>query len=334
MRESFAKIIHEFGDAGMLGQVLSKNRFRVWGFLRHAPICTLTKDLASFCVPNLFDLITTTPTQQPVALTIAGSDSSAGAGIQADLKTFSALGVYGTTAITAIVAEVPGEVSAIQSISSKSLQSQIQSVMNTFPVNHGKTGMLANRENVEVVAEFLSENKGFALVVDPVFRASAGAELLSSDGVATLKDSVLPLAALATPNLPESEILLGTSIKSEHDLQAAPRQLFEKYGSSFLVKGGHFQSSSDDLVDFWCLSGIDGECRHPRLPVSDTHGTGCTLSAAITAFLAHGLPMDEAIAKGTRFLASTLSSRLEWDTPAGSIAALNHFPNGVDFPDT
>lgn len=232
--------------------------------------------------------------------------------------------------MTAIVAEVPGHVARIDPVPAEALQNQISGVMSTFPIAAGKTGMLGTRANVEVIAGILDESPDFPLVVDPVFRASAGAELLPADGVEALKNSILPRAHLVTPNLAETEVLLGYRIGNEDDLKAAPCRLYEKYGSSFLVKGGHFHSSDTDVIDYWYISGSEGEYRHPRLAIPDTHGTGCTLSAAIAVHIARGLSLDECIVRSTEYLATTLSSRFEWDTASGKIGALNHFPNDVD----
>ena len=264
-------------------------------------------------------------TSPPVALTIAGSDSSAGAGVQADLKTFAALGVYGVNAITAIVAEAPGSVSAVSPVDQTLLRAQLKRVSFSFPVAAVKTGMLANRKIARETARFCRARPTIPLIIDPILRASAGKSLLSNDGRSYLKRKLLPLATLVTPNLPEAELLLGRSL----DARDFALSLHEKFGCNFLVKGGHDQSHEDEVVDYACIHGELYEFPHPRLAVPDLHGTGCTLSAAITARLAHGDDLVDAIEKGIQYLGKAMQEHLHWPEPAAS-RALNHFPNGVD----
>jgi len=266
----------------------------------------------------------------PIALTIAGSDSSSGAGMQADLKTFAAHGVYGVNALTATVAEVPGEVAQFAATAPTLIGHQLNSVKSHFPIAAAKTGMLATAEIVAMVSAFASENPSIPLVVDPVIFATAGARLLSEDGVEEMKTSLFLKAALVTPNLMEAVSLLGKYITNEEELAAAPQQLFERYGANFLVKGGHF-SEGDTITDYLWLADKTVSFTHPRLDIPDTHGTGCTLSAAITANLAKGQPLDHAVGNAIGYLEKCLEEHHRWTGDGIDIAALNHFPDGVDF---
>lgn len=265
----------------------------------------------------------------PVALTIAGSDSSSGAGMQADLKTFAAHGVYGVNALTATVAEVPGEVAQFAATDSTLLGHQLDSVHSHFPIAAAKTGMLANEEIVSTVAEFLAEHPDIPFVVDPVIFATAEARLLSEAGVEEMKTSLLPKATLVTPNLMEAVALLGSYITSEAELAAAPQRLFDRYGTNFLVKGSHF-GSGETITDYLWLSGEVVPFSHPRLSIPDTHGTGCTLSAAITARLAQGQSLDVAVENAIAYLTKCLEQYHRWTDNGVDIAALNHFPDGLD----
>ncbi len=267
----------------------------------------------------------------PVVLTVAGSDSSAGAGLQADLKTFAAHGVYGVCAVTALVAEVPGDVARVEPVDPTLLSIQLKRVASAFPPSAIKTGMLAEADLVGEVAAFVKSRPGLPLVVDPVIRAGAGAALLSDAGVERLQRDLLPLARLVTPNLPEAEILLGATIRTPADFAEAPRRLHERYGCEVLLKGGHFAAGDAATVEDHAW--IDGSAvvfARPRLPVPDVHGTGCTLSAAIAARLALGHDLAPAIEGATRYLAACLAQHHRWTGPGGGIEALNHFPDGVE----
>jgi hydroxymethylpyrimidine/phosphomethylpyrimidine kinase len=258
-------------------------------------------------------------------LTIAGSDSSAGAGVQADLKTFAAMGVYGVNAITAIVAEAPGSVSAFSAVDPTLFCAQLDRVKASFPVAAIKTGMLANRKLARETARFCRAMPAIPLIIDPIIRASAGTSFLSSGGRSYLKRKLLPIATLVTPNLPEAELLLGRSL----DTRDSALGLHEKFGCNFLVKAGQDQSQGSEVIDYACIDGALHEFPHPRLAVPDLHGTGCTLSAAITARLAHGDDLVDAIEKGIHFLGEAMQQHFLWPEPDAS-RALNHFPNGVD----
>lgn len=266
----------------------------------------------------------------PIVLTIAGSDSSAGAGLQADLKTFAAHGVYGVCAVTALVAEVPGEVARISPSDPTLLGLQLNRVKSAFPLSGVKTGMLHGAPIVRETVAFCRENRNLPLVVDPVIHAGSGTSLLDEEGLEILKLELLPLARLVTPNLPEAERLLGHPISGAAAFAAAPRHLHERYGCDVLLKGGHFSSTGTTITDVAWIDGATHEFRRPRLEVPDVHGTGCTLSAAILARLAKGASLPEAIAGGTAYLAATLARHHRWNHAGTRVEALNHFPDAVD----
>ncbi|MCB1207530.1 MAG: bifunctional hydroxymethylpyrimidine kinase/phosphomethylpyrimidine kinase [Verrucomicrobiae bacterium] len=266
----------------------------------------------------------------PIALTIAGSDSSAGAGLQADLKAFAANGVYGVCAVTAVVAEAPGSVMRAQPVDPTLLRTQLESVASTFPVAAYKTGMLANGDLVGEVVSFARTHPELPLVVDPVLVAGAGSVLLDDSGLDRLRSELLPVARLVTPNLLEAEALLGASIRSMADFASAPRQIHERYGCQVLLKAGHFSDNNGSIITdrAW----IDGEAyafSRPRLNVPDVHGTGCMLSAAITARLALGGSMAASIEEASRYLSEALARHHRWTGPRGGIEALNAFPDGL-----
>ena len=238
--------------------------------------------------------------------------------------------MHGVNAITAIVAEAPGSVTGIHPVPSETLRAQVEQVFTSFPVSGVKTGMLARGELVEIVCAALAPRGELPLVVDPVVRASAGSELLDPAGVDRLKRELLPLASLATPNLPEAELLLGSPV-SESDRRELPRRLYERYGCDFLVKGGH--GSGDEIVDHACIAGDLHTFPHPRLEVGDVHGTGCALSAAILARLCHGADRLTAIGGAIDYLAAAIAESHLWPEPRGT-RALNPFPDGVDCPPT
>jgi len=191
--------------------------------------------------------------------------------------------------------------------------------------------MLANGDLVGVVADFFEANRGIPLVIDPVIRAGAGTALLDEEGLGKMKTRLFPLARLVTPNLPEAEALLGTRIANAAALALAPRQLYERYGCDFLVKGGHL-SEGDEVTDHAWIGGEAVVFSRPRLVVPDVHGTGCTLSAAIAAQLAHGQEMATAISRATDYLAAALAQHHRWSVGDRTIEALNHFPDSVELP--
>ena len=264
----------------------------------------------------------------PVALTIAGSDNSAGAGAQADLKTFTALGAYGLTALTCVVAEAPGKVSAIAPVPPEVIAEQIRLSFESFPVGAVKTGMLHCEAAVEAVCCALET--AFAasgrrpLVVDPVMIATSGAPLLQPGAIELCRTRLFPLAALVTPNLDEAAVLLGRRLSTVDEMRAGGRELCERFGAAFLVKGGHLSGEAVDV-----LVTPDGETREftaPRVPGVRTHGTGCTFSAATAAGLARGLALPEAVAAGKEFVTRAIAAHLRWTWPGGGgeTHALNH----------
>ncbi len=263
----------------------------------------------------------------PVALTIAGSDNSAGAGIQADLKTFTAHGVYGLTAVTCVVAEIPGRVSAIQPIEVGIVRQQIELSLGAYPVAAAKTGMLRSREIIEMVAVLYRDLPASArkLVVDPVMVASSGDSLLEPDAVRAYQDLLFPLAALITPNLDEARALLGgRAIENPPAMQDAGAELCRRHGTAFLMKGGHL--GGDMAIDLLCLpDGKVSEFRAPFIRGIQTHGTGCTYSAAITAGLALGLDLEAATARAKEYVTAAVQGFFRWQSGGRNIDALNHW---------
>ena len=264
-----------------------------------------------------------------VALTIAGSDSSAGAGIQADLKTFGALGVYGLTAITCIVAETPGLVAEIEAVSAEMVCAQMEVLLKSFPVAAIKTGLLFSGEIVSAVAQTLRTHGARAtstLVIDPVMVATSGDLLLRDDAVEAYERELFPLAALVTPNLDEAARLLGEPIGDLQAMRTAGARLTDKYRIPVLLKGGHL--SGEDAIDLLFVAGNIVEFSAPFSRGIATHGTGCTYSAAITAGLASGLSLEGAVRRAKKFVTATIAQHLSWATAAGaSLHALNHSPN-------
>lgn len=251
-------------------------------------------------------MIETMETRPFVALTIAGSDSGAGAGIQADLKTFAAHGVYGTCAITAVTAQNTVEVRGVAEISPELVGLQIDAVVRDIGVDAAKTGMLSSRATIEVVASKLEEHRIERLVVDPVMVAKSGARLLEPSAVSTLLERLVPRALVITPNLPEAETLVGFSIPSEDDeaVRRAARRIVEMGARAALIKGGH--GKGQESVDLLYTSGRFRSYRAPRIQTTRTHGTGCTLSAAIAAGLARGLDLERAVELAKTYLTEAL----------------------------
>lgn len=256
----------------------------------------------------------------PIALTIAGSDSGGGAGIQADLKTFAALRVHGTSAITCITAQNPRRVTGIQPINASMVRKQIEAVFEELPPHAVKTGMLFNSEIIRVIAELFEHGKRPPLIVDPVMVATSGAVLLKPSAIRLLKNRLLPLAALVTPNLDEAEILVGRKLRSVDDLQMAARKIYDEYGCAALVKGGHL-NLKNRAVDVL----FDGKqifvFRAARIRGVSTHGTGCTYSAAIAAYLARGESVQRSVALAKAFITRTIAKSQK----AGRHPVLNPF---------
>jgi hydroxymethylpyrimidine/phosphomethylpyrimidine kinase len=241
-----------------------------------------------------------------VALTIAGSDSGAGAGIQADLKTFAAVGVYGTTAVTAVTAQNTLGVTMFEAMSADLVTAQIEAVVSDFDVLAAKTGMLANAAIVEAVAAAVRALEIPCLVVDPVMVSKSGARLLDEEALSALKTELLPQAYLVTPNIVEAETLADMTIRTDDDCREAARRIRALGPSAVVVKGGHLPSS--DVVDL-LFDGSDFTThRGERVPGLQTHGTGCTFSAAITAHLALGRNLTEAVSFAQRYVAEAVRS--------------------------
>ena len=254
-------------------------------------------------------------------LTIAGSDNSAGAGAQADLKTMSALGTYGLTAITCVVAEVPGKVSAIQPIEPRIVAEQIRLCLEAFPVAAIKTGMLYSREIIAAVCDLLADCK-IPLVVDPVMIATSGDPLLKADAIALCRERLFPLATLITPNLDETSTLLGRPVTSLAEMHTAGAELTARHGTAFLLKGGHLRGAV--ATDLLFAGGKVAEFSAPFVPGVSTHGTGCTYSAAIAAGLGKGLALHAAVAEAKRYVTAAVTNFLRWEKNGGTTDALNH----------
>jgi hydroxymethylpyrimidine/phosphomethylpyrimidine kinase len=257
-----------------------------------------------------------------VALTIAGSDSGGGAGMQADLKTFAALGVHGTAVIACITAQNPACVRAIESCRPAMVRRQLEAVFDGLPPAAVKTGMLYSSEIIRVVAGFLRKQR-VPLVVDPVMVATSGTSLLKPAAVRTLMRELLPLATLVTPNLHEASALLGRRLRSPEDLRMAARELHKRFDCAALVKGGHLRGTKQ-AVDFFYDGRTELLLAAPFIRGVKTHGTGCTYSAAVTALLARGLELPEAVAKAKEHVTQAIVNS---QNAAGN-AILNNFWRG------
>jgi hydroxymethylpyrimidine/phosphomethylpyrimidine kinase len=252
----------------------------------------------------------------PVALTIAGSDSGGGAGIQADLKTFAALDVHGTSAITAITAQNTVEVTEIFEVPPKIVRSQIDAVVADLGVAAAKTGMLASAGIIEEVAAAIKAHAITNLVVDPVMVAKGGARLLRDDAVSALRNRLLPLAAVITPNLPEACVLLGRAIVTLDERRAAARDLLALGPRAVVVKGGHAEG---EVVDIYWDGSEMIELSVARIATANTHGSGCTFSAAITAELAKGGDTVTAVRRAKQFITSAIEFALELGSGHGPV---------------
>ncbi len=261
----------------------------------------------------------------PVVLTIAGSDNSCGAGLQADLKTITARGGYALTAVTCVVAEIPGQVSAIQSVKSAIVAEQIRLAFAAFPVAAVKTGMLYSQPIIRAVIDAMlaatrDRRDKPALVVDPVMVASSGDALLAPGAVQAYRRELIPLATLVTPNLDELKILAGRDVASLEEMESAGHALASEFGTAFLLKGGHLRGR--EAVDVLVEPGGRSEkfCA-PFVRGADPHGTGCTYSAAIATELARGASLREAVAGAKEYITATIRDRLRWK---GGTEVLNH----------
>jgi len=281
----------------------------------------------------------------PVALTIAGSDSGGGAGIQADLKTFAAFGVFGTSAVTCVTAQNPDAVTGVEAVSANMVVQQIEAVCDGFPVAAAKSGMLYSSDIIRAVSGAVAERSISNLVVDPVMVATSGARLLQEDAIESLIDDLLPMAAVITPNLYEAEILCGRSITSIEELEAAAVEIGSRFGSACVVKGGHLlnaecgtrnaprvggsakreasmsvDSALGEVVDVLFEGGRTTVFSSARVDKAETHGTGCTFSAAMAALLARGEPLGAATKHAKQFVVEALKN---------AIKAGKHRPLGI-----
>ena len=242
------------------------------------------------------------------ALTIAGSDSSGGAGIQADIKTMTANGIYATSAITALTAQNTTGVYGILESTPEFLANQLDCVFTDIFPDAVKTGMVSSTALIAVIADKLRQYGARNIVVDPVMVATSGARLISEEAVDALKEKLLPLATLLTPNIPEAEVLSGMTIENATDMEKAARAISEQYGCAVLCKGGHQISDADDLL--W-REGAGVWFRGRRIQNSNTHGTGCTLSSAIASNLAKGYDLDQSVRRAKEYISGALAAMLD-----------------------
>ena len=252
------------------------------------------------------------------ALTIAGSDSSGGAGIQADIKTMTANGVFAMSAITALTAQNTTGVTGIMEVSPEFLEEQIDCIFTDIRPDAVKIGMVSSAGLITAIADRLKKYHAENIVVDPVMVATSGAKLISDDAVTTLKEKLLPIADILTPNIPETEVLSGMEVKTEEDMVSAARKISEQYQCAVLVKGGHQLNDANDLLY------RNGECRWfygKRIDNPNTHGTGCTLSSAIASNLAKGFPMDESVERAKEYISGALGAMLDLGRGSGP---MNH----------
>ena len=242
----------------------------------------------------------------PIALTIAGSDSGGGAGIQADLKTFASLGVHGTSAITCITAQNPRRVLGIQACRPGIVRQQIEAVCAELPPAAVKTGMLYSAEIIRVVTVFFQRGKRPPLIVDPVMISTSGARLLKPAAIECLLNELLPLAELVTPNLPEAEVLVNRKLRSVEELRWAAKEIHRRFGCAALVKGGHL-GSAKEAADIFFDGRNEWLLTAPFIKGVNTHGTGCTYSAAIAGYRARGCPLNQAVARAKDYVTQAIA---------------------------
>ena len=260
------------------------------------------------------------------ALTIAGSDCSGGAGIQADIKTMTANGVYAMSAITALTAQNTTGVRSILESTPAFLRDQLDAIFEDIFPDAVKIGMVSSGELIRVIAKTLRTYRPKNIVLDPVMVATSGAKLISDEAISALETQLLPLADLLTPNIPEAEVLSGLSIHSAQDMECAARKIAREYGTAVLCKGGHAINDANDLL---VLEGEDYWIPGQRIDNPNTHGTGCTLSSAIASNLAKGYPMVEAIRRAKAYISGALAAMLDLGKGSGP---LNHaFAIGDEF---
>ena len=251
-------------------------------------------------------------------MSIAGSDCSGGAGIQADLKTISALGAYAATAITAITVQNTTGVRAIHPVPPVFVRGQIEAVMDDIRPDAIKIGMVSSSDLIKTIAKSLKEYNGKNIVLDPVMVATSGAKLISDDAISTLKEYLIPLATVITPNIPEAEVLSNMEIHNEEEMIKAAAVISEKYDCAVLCKGGHSINDANDLLY------RNGEYKWfygKRINNPNTHGTGCTLSSAIASNLAKGRDLDTSVEKAKEYISGALSAMLDLGKGSGP---MNH----------
>ncbi len=260
----------------------------------------------------------------PNVLTVAGSDSGGGAGIQADLKTFTTLKVFGTSVITALTAQSGLGVTGIHAPSPEFVKLQLETVLDNFKISAAKTGMLFSSEIIEVVAEKFKE-VDFPLIIDPVCVSTSGHKLIEDKAIEKLKKELIPLATLITPNIPEAEALTGVKIKGEDDFIKAAEILLKLGAKSVLIKGGHNIENKIIITDWFFEDSLEpSPLIQPYIDTNNNHGTGCTLSAAICANMAKQLPIKIAILKAQEYLNYALKHAY---TPGNGIGPVNHLAN-------
>ena len=252
------------------------------------------------------------------ALTIAGSDSSGGAGIQADIKTMTANGVFAMSAVTALTAQNTTGVKDIMEVSPAFLKEQLDCVFTDIRPDAVKIGMVSSSELIRAIADKLKEYRAENIVVDPVMVATSGARLISEDAVETLKECLLPEADILTPNIPEAEVLSGMRICTEEDMICAGQKISETYHLAVLVKGGHQLNDANDLL---CQGGVCRWFYGKRIDNPNTHGTGCTLSSAIASNLAKGFSMEESVERAKTYISGALAAMLDLGKGSGP---MNH----------
>lgn len=260
-----------------------------------------------------------------VALTIAGSDSGGGAGIQADLKTFQELGVFGTSALTAVTAQNTQGVHGVYPVTKEGVVAQMRAVLDDFDVKACKTGMLFSAEIITAVAAVLKEYPPIPLVIDPVMIAKGGQSLLHQEAIAAMKEQLIPLATIVTPNIPEAEVLTGMKIITDEDIQQAAQIIIELGAKSVVMKGGHRNDILDARDYYLDSDGQSFTLTTPFIHTKDTHGTGCTFAAALTGFLAKECSIADAVAESKQFIQAAIENGLRLGSGHGPT---NHWAYG------
>ena len=251
------------------------------------------------------------------ALTIAGSDSSGGAGIQADIKTMTANGVYAMSAITALTAQNTTGVTGIMEVTPEFLSLQLEAVFTDIYPDAVKTGMVSSGDLIKTISATLKKYNAKNIVVDPVMVATSGAKLISDEAIEILKAELLPLATVITPNIPEAEVLSGMTIKNEEDMIKAAKAIYEKFNCNVLLKGGHQINDANDLL---YRDGGYVWFKGKRIDNPNTHGTGCTLSSAIASNLAKGENLDDAVKHAKEYISGALAAMLDLGKGSGPLA--------------